>query len=207
VTQNVLGVCTFNLQFSYIYAGWEGSANDQAVINDVIRKGLFPVPAGKYYLADAGYVCSDIILSPYRGYRYHLKESVLAKARPSCKEELFNLRHAQLRNEVERIFGVVKRRFPILGKKYECGNFNRQRQLVYALTGLHNFIRQNATCLDNFDTEGMERGARDALRNSKKSNRLRISAQRQRHQMEDFRDEIAALMWDDYIEYLADREA
>jgi hypothetical protein len=206
VTQNVLGVCTFNLQFSFIYAGWEGSANDQAVINDVISKGIFPVPAGKYYLADAGYVCSDITLSPYRGYRYHLKEGRQAKAKPKCKEELFNLRHAQLRNEVERIFGVIKRRFPILGKKYECGNFHRQRQLVYALTGLHNFIRQNATCLDKFDTEGMERGAKEALQNSKKSNRARISAQRQRHQMEDFRDDIAGAMWDDYIEYLECRE-
>jgi hypothetical protein len=194
VTQNVLGVCTFNLQFSYIYTRWEGSTNDQAVINNIIGKGLFPVPASKYYLADTGYIYSNITLSPYRGYRYHLKESVLAKAKPSYKEELFNLRYAQLRNEVERIFRVVKRRFPILGKKYKYGNIIRQQQLVYTLTGLHNFIRQNATCLNNFDTKGMERGARDALRNSKKSNRLRISAQRQRHQMEDFRDEIAVLI-------------
>lgn len=33
--------------------------------------------------------------------------------RPQNKEELFNLRHAQLRNAIERILGVVKCRFPI----------------------------------------------------------------------------------------------
>ena len=55
-SQNVLGVCTFNLQFCYVYAGWEGSANDQHVLNDAIGKGYFQVPAGKYYLGDAGYV-------------------------------------------------------------------------------------------------------------------------------------------------------
>jgi hypothetical protein len=105
LTQNVLGVCTFDLQFSHVYAGWEGSANDQAVLNDAVGKAVFQVPAGKFYLGDAGYVNSDIILSPYRGYRYHLKEGIEAKAKPDCMEELFNLRHAQLRNEIERIFG------------------------------------------------------------------------------------------------------
>ena len=48
LTQNVLGVCTFNLQFSHVYAGWEGSANDQAVLNNAMAKEVFQVPAGKY---------------------------------------------------------------------------------------------------------------------------------------------------------------
>jgi len=61
------------------------------VINNVIRKGLFLVLASKYYLIDARYVCSDITILLYRGYRYYLKESVLVKARLSYKEELFNL--------------------------------------------------------------------------------------------------------------------
>ena len=31
--------------------------------------------------------------------------------KPKDKKELFNLRYAQLRNMVERIFGILKRRF------------------------------------------------------------------------------------------------
>jgi hypothetical protein len=63
LTQNVLGVCTFNLPFCHVYAGWEASANDQAVLNDAMRRAVFQVPAGKFYLGDAGYVNSDTIES------------------------------------------------------------------------------------------------------------------------------------------------
>ena len=201
LSQNVMGVCTFDLQFCYIYAGWEGSANDQQVLNDAIGKGYFKVPAGKYYLADAGYVCSDIILSPYRGYRYHLKEGLSARAKPACKEELFNLRHAQLRNEVERIFGVAKRRFPILDKAYETLDMQKQVHLVYALTGLHNFIRQHATRFDLFDTEGIEKGDREARANAETSIRADTSSVEQRNQMETWRNQVAEEMWQGYIEY------
>jgi hypothetical protein len=34
-------------------------------------------------------------------------------------KELFNLRHAQLRNVVERIFGIVKRRWSIFTRAQE----------------------------------------------------------------------------------------
>lgn len=39
---------------------------------------------------------------------YHILTLVF---RPQNREELYNLRHASARNVVERIFGVVKRRF------------------------------------------------------------------------------------------------
>jgi DDE superfamily endonuclease len=55
LSQNVLGVCTFDLQFSYIYPGWEGSAHDVRVLDDAMNQGDFEIPAGKFYLADAGY--------------------------------------------------------------------------------------------------------------------------------------------------------
>ena len=55
LTQNVLGVCTFDLQFSFVYAGWEGSAHDTRVLDDAFVRGEFSVPPGKYYLGDAGY--------------------------------------------------------------------------------------------------------------------------------------------------------
>jgi hypothetical protein len=36
--------------------GWEGSANDQRVLQDAMDRGGFEVPYSKYFLADAGYV-------------------------------------------------------------------------------------------------------------------------------------------------------
>lgn len=50
--------------------------------------------------------------------------------RPQNKEELFNLRHAQLRNAIERILGVVKCRFPILKSQFECLIENQGRMIL-----------------------------------------------------------------------------
>jgi hypothetical protein len=68
-------------------------------------------PPGKYWLRDAGYPNSDTILVLYRGTRYHLKEQRLGRKKPENSIELFNLRHALLRNVIKRIFGVVKRKY------------------------------------------------------------------------------------------------
>lgn len=61
--------------------------------------------------------------------------------RPENYKELYNLRHAQLRNVIERIFGVLKKRFPILVVPKENFSIETQRNIVIALCGLHNFIR------------------------------------------------------------------
>lgn len=73
LAQNILAVCSFDMTFQYILAGWKGCANDSKVLDDAFRKG-FTIPKGKYYLADAGYGLRKEILTPYRGVRYHLKE-------------------------------------------------------------------------------------------------------------------------------------
>ncbi len=61
------------MTFSYILAGWEGSAHDGLVLSDALDKS-FPILQGKYYLGDAGYGLKRYLLTPYRGVRYHLKE-------------------------------------------------------------------------------------------------------------------------------------
>jgi hypothetical protein len=62
--------------------------------------------------------------------------------RPANKEELFNLRHAQARNVIERIFGVLKRRFRILliGPEYSV---KFQAKIPSALCAIHNFIHRH----------------------------------------------------------------
>ena len=65
---------------------------------------------------------------------------MLMTNRPATKEELFNLRHATLRNAIERIFGIVKNRFVILqhGSDY---HMKYQVRIPPACCALHNFIR------------------------------------------------------------------
>jgi hypothetical protein len=72
--------------------------------------------------------------------RYHLKEQRQAGLLPKNTKELFNLQHASLQNVVEQIFGVIKRKFKILGAYIEY-SIDTQVHLVLALIGLYNFIR------------------------------------------------------------------
>ena len=73
LSQNVLAATTFNMHFCYILSGWEGSASDGGVFHDA-RVHDFQVPEGKFYLADAGYPLCDVLLVPFCGVRYHLRE-------------------------------------------------------------------------------------------------------------------------------------
>lgn len=77
LSKNVLAVCDFNMLFTFIYAGWEGSPHDSRVLADARSKD-FEIPPGFFYLADAGYGLNSGALVPYRGTRYHLKEQALA---------------------------------------------------------------------------------------------------------------------------------
>ena len=44
-TQNVLAAISFNLKFTYVLAGWEGSAHNSRVLNDAFtRPGGFSIP-------------------------------------------------------------------------------------------------------------------------------------------------------------------
>jgi hypothetical protein len=143
--------------FTYILTGWEGSATDARVWADALGKG-FSVPEGFYYLADAGYPHCKELLVPFRGIRYHLQEWGAAGVRyvscliyfivflkkinrPVNAKELFNLRHAQARNVIERIFGVLKQRFRILllPPRYPL---DFQARIPAALCALQNFIQE-----------------------------------------------------------------
>ena len=50
ICTNVLGVCTRDLQFIYVLAGWEGSAADSRVLRDAIsRPNGLKVTHGRLY--------------------------------------------------------------------------------------------------------------------------------------------------------------
>ncbi|KAL8103470.1 hypothetical protein AgCh_027889 [Apium graveolens] len=92
-------------------SGWEGTASDSRIIKDALSRDYkLIIPRGKYYLVDAGLPHRTGLIAPFRGVRYHLKE--YSAHEPHNAKELFNHRHASLRNTIERAFGVLKKRFP-----------------------------------------------------------------------------------------------
>lgn len=230
LSQNALFICDFNLKFTYTLTGWEGSATDARVYDDAISTDL-QIPPGKYLLADAGYPLRPQLLVPYRGVRYHLAEWSRASQRcvyisfyfylhsfyvyrPKSKEELFNLRHASARNVVERIFGIVKRRYRILHLPIEY-NLDVQARLPAALAALHNFLRINTSPdedaelgNDESDSDDEEDGGHGVVvvddgevGTAATGNTAQIRAEANA-----MRDRIAQAMWDDYQALIAQRD-
>jgi hypothetical protein len=70
---------------------------------------------------------------------YFTSKNLYINCRPKNKEELFNLRHSSARNIIERIFGVLKRRYRILLLAPEY-SMHIQARIPAALCALHNFI-------------------------------------------------------------------
>lgn len=183
LSQNVLAVCDFNLEFTYVLAGWEGSAHDCRVLEDTIVNGGLRVPSGKYLLADAGY----------------LKEQAAANLRPGNKEELFNLRHSSLRNAIERIFRVYKRRFQCFDSAPEF-SLSVQIQLAFALTAIHNWICQHSVEEDMYERQELlgEDRRKEKL---EQPELVTVMAKGTSSQMDQMREDMAQKMWDDYLKH------
>lgn len=139
ITQNVLAAVDFDMRFTDIMAGWEGSTADSTLWKQAMRQGALQIPESKYMLGDAGFPNCDKCLTPYRKVRYHLQEWAKGSRKPQSKEELFNLRHSQFRNVVERVFGVNKSRFKILTNARSF-SMKAQIKIVAALSCLHNIL-------------------------------------------------------------------
>jgi hypothetical protein len=199
LSQNVLAACNFDMEFSYVLAGWEGSAHDGTVLRDAQFNRGFKTPPNKYWLGDAGYSNSDTVLVPYRGTRYHLKEQQMRGEKPENAKELFNLRHASLRNVIERIFGVLKRKYQILCTPSEY-SIDTQARIVLGCTALHNWVRSiEGDKADIFlEAENDEdNGLRDIQPVVPYPTGIVTSKK-----MDTFRDELAERMWADYQIYI-----
>jgi hypothetical protein len=138
LSQNVLAVCNFDMCFTDVMVRWEGSPADSTLCIEGLKSGAVHIPEGKYVLGDAGFPNCDKCLTPYWGVRYHLQEWTKGNRRPQNKE-LYNLRHAKLRNVIERIFGVAKSRWKIL-KLPRTFKMKAQIRVVMALYILYNIL-------------------------------------------------------------------
>jgi hypothetical protein len=199
LTQNVLAICNFDMRFTDILSGWEGSVADSTLWMEAISLGAVSIPRGKYVLGDAGFSNCDWCLTPYRGVRYHLKEWAKCNKRPQNAKELFNLRHARLRNIIERIFGVIKKRFKILTLP-RAFKLEAQAQVVRALCVLHNILCD----LGEGDNEVLEEerpedeDGEDLVQSSHRGQRQYNITRLERKRASDRRDAIADAMWQEF---------
>jgi hypothetical protein len=138
VSQNVLVTVTFDGIFVYVMAGAEGSINDRRLLTEGFQRGL-KVPENRYFLGDSGFGMRTNCVIPFHGL-YHLQDFAISDRPPENAKELFNLRHAQLRTIVEQTLGKLKRKWKIIRTSAAEYSFPDQIAIVYACTGLSNFI-------------------------------------------------------------------
>ncbi|XP_042957659.1 uncharacterized protein LOC122293214 isoform X2 [Carya illinoinensis] len=136
LAQNVLCVCDFNMKFTFVYAGWEGTAHDARVFIDALRRleNNFPWPQD-----DSAFPCTEGYMPPYPRVRYHRFERHGNRTFQGYKD-LFNYLHSSIRIVIERTFGVLKRRFQLLKNMPEYRP-TRQRYIIITCCAIHNFIR------------------------------------------------------------------
>ncbi|WVZ76056.1 LOW QUALITY PROTEIN: hypothetical protein U9M48_024058, partial [Paspalum notatum var. saurae] len=130
-TQNVMAAVDFDLKFTYVLAGWEGTAHDAVVLADALERvnGL-RVPEGIFYLVDVGYGAKPGFMPPFHGVWYHLNEWGSNPVQ-NC---------SILDTPLYRAFGSLKRRFKILDDATPFFPFPTQVDIVIACSILHNWV-------------------------------------------------------------------
>lgn len=126
---NVQVVCNADLKIIDIVARWYGSTHDTTIFNNSRLRASFE--AGKFnnglLLGDAGYPVKSYLMTPLDN--------------PESREEhLYNEAHIRTRNTVERLFGVWKRRFPILALGMRM-QVDKVLAIIVATAVLHNIAR------------------------------------------------------------------
>ncbi|XP_020683267.1 uncharacterized protein LOC110100184 [Dendrobium catenatum] len=131
--------------FTFIMAGWEGSAHDSRIFkfatHNRCNNFLMP-PPGKYYVVDAGYPMQRGFLKQFPDTKYHIPDFERGSLRG--RQETFNKRHSSLRGVIERSFGVRKKRWVIL-RDMPAYSFKKQIKIVIATMALHNYISRHPT--------------------------------------------------------------
>ena len=194
ISTNVLGVVDEMGRFISVFAGADGCASDGFVYNHVQWEQL--IPDGYFYLADAGFKLTKKLLTPYRSTRYHLREwAVDENGRPQTPSELFNYRHSKARIIVERAFGILKKKWRVLGSPMEL-DIELSVEVIHACCALHNL------CIEFSPDFVFEFGDNEVRQLQDEMDVLHIENTQDPHvTAESLRDKMAQEMWAAYLYY------
>jgi len=119
------------LEITDLVARWQGSVHDTTIFNNSRIRALFE--AGTFgdglLLGDGGYPVRSYLMTPLRNPR-------------TRAQELYNESHIRTRNTIERVFGIWKRRFPILALGSRFSKIERALPMIVATAILHNIARR-----------------------------------------------------------------
>lgn len=123
-------ICNTNLIINDIVCRWPGSTHDATIFNNSNIRAKFERHefGNKLLLGDMGYPIKPYLITPLRNPQ-------------TPAEQLFNESHIRTRNPIERCFGVLKRRFPILALGIKI-KLQSVEAVVVATAVLHNIARE-----------------------------------------------------------------
>lgn len=122
---NVQILCDDQLRVRDIVASWKGSTHDSRIFNESNLKTILEGVPGKYHiLGDRGYPCLRYLLTP-----------LTQPQTPSDKR--YNFAQSSTRMVIERLNGILKRRFPCLASKLRFSP-KRSSTVVVACAVLQN---------------------------------------------------------------------
>lgn len=125
-SMNVQMVCDSTLKIRDVVCRWPGSTHDSTIFNNSrikarMENGEF---GNSVLVGDSGYAIRRYLLTPLRN--------------PETRaEQLYNESQIRTRNPVERLYGVLKRRFPVLAIGIRL-KVEKVEAIVVACAILHN---------------------------------------------------------------------
>ncbi|XP_055839397.1 putative nuclease HARBI1 [Episyrphus balteatus] len=138
---NVQTISDANLKVQNVVARWPGSAHDQTIFrqSNVCLQLENGVHGDFVIVADSGYANTFFLCTPFTRHR-NLDELTPA-------ERIYQKSILTTRNVVERQYGVLKRRFPILASGIQLYRLDLVQKVIVVCCILHNL------CIDYGDVD------------------------------------------------------
>ena len=143
---NVQMVCGPNSEIYDITANWPGSAHDAAIwtscdLNGKLSSGMASIE--HHLLGDSAYPLKEFLLTPYKN--------------PSNSSQVrYNKRHSSTRMAIEKAYGQLKRRFPLLKNGLKFRKIADSANCVVVAVCLYNFCKAHQDTFEekkNFHAE------------------------------------------------------
>lgn len=141
---NVQLLCDDKMKILNVVASWMGSTHDSRIFNEsVLKDKLEDVQNRFHILGDRGYPCLRYLMTPLSNPQ-------------TAAEKRYNYAQSATRMVIERLNGVIKRRFPCLSnqlrfKPYKCAT------IIVACCVLHNFGLVHADVEQDDELQNQER--------------------------------------------------
>lgn len=144
-------VADANARIINVVAHWPGSTHDSIIFqNSRLYHRLEAGEFGQFLLvADSGYRNTNYMLTPY-----------LNPTTP--QETLFNMSHISTRNVVERSYGILKRRWPVLSMGMRV-KLQTIQMIIVACAVLHNIAIDERDRMPPDEIEDFERVLADVV--------------------------------------------